>query len=171
MNAIYSIRKVSYFLLVSIFLISCSTEDFDEEILQNEVLSKDLELSTSKITTASTCTNIYPVYRANYFFKKTNYKKLSSHTFQSNTFLRVQALYEISLSKDNIPGTITIDINGNQQVFKNVHPGAIVTHSIELPIGWQEGDVIPYTVEQKGFLKPLKIEHSIILKIACPLPY
>lgn len=167
MNAILLIRKMSYFALFSIFLVSCSKEDLNEEILINEALTKDLEFSTNTVTSSSTCTNIYPVYRLAYLAINSNNKILRSYTFQSSTFIRVQAEYEISLSKDDLPATITIDINGNQRVFKNVHPGTLVSHSVELPTGWQEGDVIPYMIEQKGFLKPVKIEHSIILKIPC----
>lgn len=168
MNAILLLRKMSYIVLFSIFLISCSKEDLNQEILLNEALTKDLEFSTSTVTTASTCTKIYPFYQVERLAINSNtYKILRSYTFQTATHLRVQAEYEISHS-NNLPGTITIDINGNQQVFKNVHPGSIVTHIVELPIGWEEGDAIPYMVEQKGFLKPVKIEHSYILKIPCP---
>lgn len=170
MNAVLSIRKMSFFVLLTIFLISCSKEDLNEEILPNETLTKNLELSTSTVTPASTCTKIYPFYKVEWLeINSTTYKILRSYTYQSDTHLRVQAEYEISLSKDDLPATITIDINGNQQIFKKVHPGTIVTHSVELPIGWQEGDAITYMVEQKGFLKPVKIEHSYILQIPCPV--
>ncbi|MGM5468764.1 hypothetical protein ACS386_00660 [Flavobacteriaceae bacterium LMO-SS05] len=96
-----------------------------------------------------------------------NSKSVSYQAYNTETQFVVEVLYQITSGNSGTKADITIDIDGNVQLFEDVVSGTTISHAINLPEGWQACNVINFTIYQEGLSNPISFNENYSLIGVC----
>lgn len=168
---------VCSYLILTIFILLTSCE---KESLQDD----SLRVKAAKIETASLktlinyddCSNSCIEAGTESYYAKSasrlgssgqNTKSVGYVAYNTETQFVVEVLYQITNGSSNAKADITINIDNDVKLIEEVASGTVVSHSINLPLGWQACDNISFSVLQEALGQPINFNESYSLIGVC----
>jgi len=96
-----------------------------------------------------------------------NAKSVGYIAYNTENQFIVEGLYEITSGTSNAKADITIESEGNIAEMEEVQSGTVVSHSINLPEGWQACDMVNFSVLQEALGSPIEFNDSYSLIGVC----
>lgn len=162
-------------LALLILLTSCEKESLNDDFTR----VKASNLSTASLKTLlvyDDCSSVCIEEGSETYYKKSsvqsrssgpNTKEVSYNAYNTETQFIVEVTYKITSGNSNAKADITIDIDGDSNLLSDVIKGTTVSHSIDLPEGWQACDVVNFSVLQEGLSNPINFNESYSLIGVC----
>jgi len=162
-------------LALLILLTSCEKESLNDDFTR----VKASNLSTASLKTLlvyDDCSSVCIEEGIETYYKKNNSKtgssgpntkEVSYNAYNTETQFIVEVTYKITSGTSNAKADITIDINGDSNILSDVIKGTTVSHSIDLPEGWQACDVVNFTIHQEALGNAIDFNESYSLIGVC----
>ena len=151
---------------------------------EKETLDDASRIKASKVTTASLktllvyddCSSVCIENGNETYYKKNdsktgssgpNTKEVSYNAYNTETQFIVEVTYNVIAGTSNAKADITIDIDGDSNLLSEVIKGTTVSHSIDLPEGWQACDVVNFKIHQEALGSAIDFDESYSLIGVC----
>ena len=164
-------------LILSVFILlffSCEQESLQDDSLRIKAQFKTASLKT--IVDYNDCSSVCIEEGNETYYAKSDSKSASSGpnsksvsyiAYNTKDQFFVEVLYQITGGSSDAKATITIDIEGDSVETTGISSGTTVSHSINLPEGWQACDPISFTVHQEALARPINFSDTYSLVGVC----
>ena len=162
-------------LVLFVLLSSCEKESLQDDASRIKVQKYETASLRTMLVYDDCANSCIEAGSEAYYFKSDsqagsngrNAKSVGYIAYNTESQFIVEVLYEITSGTSNAKADITIEIEGNMAEMEEVQSGTVVSHSINLPEGWQACDMVNFSVLQEALGSPIEFNDSYSLVGVC----
>lgn len=168
--SLFRYRNFISVVMVLGFFLSCSEDSLEQ--FEEDHLELSAAHTNYNVESCSTC--IIPG-GDNYYVDSgeatgsagPNKKKVTYSAFNTEDEFIVNVNFNITEGNARTKASISIRIENEEKVFRNVESGATVSHAVNLPDSWDSCKEIIYSIRQDGLAQPIEFSGTYYLIPVC----